>query len=326
MAIKALFRGNSVIEVCEYELRSIRPGEIRVSIEIVAACGSDKRIYRNGSPVTPGHEIGGSVVDVGAGVSNSNLHQRGLVYMPVFCGHCECCQAGDTNVCTNLTDLIGWQLDGGYATYVDVPERCFIKIPDDIPTDSAIMALDTIGTASHALRTAMLPSRSVERIAVLGCGPLGLGAVAVCGSLDLPAPRAYDPRTLASSAAAKLGAEVRGAFSDPNEFDIVIEASGSPDARSLAHYIAKPGGIVVALGESEAPYCISATPATRRKSLWHLRTFYFPMRDVQDNWPIVRSVGEQLVDVMATHAQMQDLPRAFTDFMNGSSLKPFIHP
>ncbi|MBM0239475.1 alcohol dehydrogenase catalytic domain-containing protein [Micromonospora sp. ATA32] len=134
------------------------------------SAGRDKRLLHSGSAVVPGHEIGGTVV--GGALPEG---RRGIVYIPVFCGTCVRCAAGRTNQCLNLSQLIGWQRDGGFAEHVDVPARCVLPVPDDIPLSVAVLGLDTVGTAAHALRLALRTQDSVDRALVVGAGPLGLG-------------------------------------------------------------------------------------------------------------------------------------------------------
>src|SRR5438045_1031379 len=101
-AMRAQFLGNGVVELREEVLGNLAPGDVRVAVEASGLCGSDKRPYRSGSAVVPGHEIAGRIIDVGDDVPTDRVGQRGVVYMPVFCGACASCKIGFTNGCLAL--------------------------------------------------------------------------------------------------------------------------------------------------------------------------------------------------------------------------------
>ncbi|HRJ70118.1 MAG TPA: alcohol dehydrogenase catalytic domain-containing protein, partial [Beijerinckiaceae bacterium] len=141
----ARFAGDGRIELQAQSLPEPAAGEVRVRVAACCLCGSELRQWRQGWPVTPGHEISGVVDQPG----HARHGQRVAVYIPVFCDTCEECGAGQTHLCRNATDLIGWQRAGGYAEMLNVPERCLLPLPGDVPLDLAPLLLDTIGTAAH---------------------------------------------------------------------------------------------------------------------------------------------------------------------------------
>jgi L-iditol 2-dehydrogenase len=167
-----------------------------------ALCGSDLRPLRQGWPVTPGHEILGRVQQPG----HSWDGRRALVYIPVFCGRCEDCARGDTHLCCNATDLMGWQRDGGYAEALAVPEQCLLPVPDDIPDSLAPLLLDAIGTTGHGLRLAqrIVPGGSVL---LLGAGPIGLGAQLRLRGMGYGPVCVVEPGTRRAAFAASRGPE-----------------------------------------------------------------------------------------------------------------------
>ncbi|KAA0920566.1 alcohol dehydrogenase catalytic domain-containing protein [Streptomyces apricus] len=324
-ARRARFHGNNSIEVGQEVLPELAIGEVRVAVEISALCGSDKRLYRDGSVVVPGHEIAGRIVETSHDVPSCRVGERGVVYAPVFCGACASCAIGFTNGCLKLVELIGWQRDGGYATHVDVPVRCFVPIPDSMPLDVAVLGLDTVGTAAHGLRWAIQTRmRAVERVAVIGCGPLGLGVAAMSLDMGLPTPEVFDPIPSRLEAAMGVGARRLHDLDVENQFDIVVEASGSRAAREIAQRLVRPGAVLLALGESDEPFVIPANPRTRRTNLFTLRTFYFPMSEVEDNWAALSRVGPQLLSILGSPASLAELPEVFVSFSRGELLKPII--
>lgn len=321
---RAWFPGDGRVVYEDRPLHKPAPGNVRVRVHVCALCGSDKRLLASGSPVVPGHEVAGVVEAVADGVP-VEVGTRVLVYIPVFCGRCEPCRRGQTNRCLNLTDLIGWQRDGGYAEHVEVPARCLIEVPDDIPLDVAVLGLDTVGTAAHGLRLALLTQPDgVRDLAIVGCGPLGLGVIAVAAAMGLPRPKAYDPHPGRLATAESLGAEALAELERPNQADVVVEVSGAEAARELAQGLVRPGGAVLALGESGRPYTMPATPRWRRTDCFTVRSFYFPLAEVGANWDLLRAKGSVLRDLLCVPVTLDGLALAFERFLAGDYLKPCI--
>ena len=142
--IQAAFLGEGRIRIDEAPARAPGDGEVRLRVAACCLCGSDLRPWRRGWPVTPGHEIAGVVDQPG----HARHGQRVLVYIPVYCGACAECLAGWTHLCRNANDLIGWQRPGGYAEHVNVPERCLLRLPDDVPIVSRRSGAASSGTSS----------------------------------------------------------------------------------------------------------------------------------------------------------------------------------
>jgi threonine dehydrogenase-like Zn-dependent dehydrogenase len=320
----ARFRGDAVIDFTEDSLPELAPGEVRLRVDVCALCGSDKRLLASGSAVVPGHEIAGTVVATGPGTSRP-VGTRCIVYIPVFCGGCDQCLRGQTNRCLQLRELIGWQRDGGFADVVDVPERCALPVPDDIGQDVAVLGLDTVGTAAHGLRLALrTQERPPRRLLVVGCGPLGLGVVAVARAMGIESVDAVDPHPGRLALAGRLGAGTRVDQESENQYDITVEVSGAAAARATAQRVVVPGGAVLALGESNDPYTMPATPRWRRTDCFTVRSFYFPLAEVEDNWELLRRCGPALRDVLAHPLTLPELAQAFDRFVAGDLLKPYI--
>ena len=327
----AAFRGSGVIELRPAPAPARPPGLARVTVDLCALCGSDKRLLASGADVTPGHEIAGTVAELPdqeppdgqAGATRAG--QRVLVYIPVYCGRCAACRAGQTNRCPDLDGLVGWQLPGGFQGFVDVPARNLIPVPGDIGPLTALLALDTIGTAAHGMRMCaqalgVLPAAA----AVVGCGALGLGATATLGALGVPGRWAADPAPARAQAAAALGAQPLGGPGAPRTFPLVVEASGTPAARDLALDLVSPGGAVLLLGEGSEPLTMPATAGWRRKDAFYIRSFYFPLSEVPGNFELLRRIGTGLAARLCTVHPFAELPAVFERFCAGELIKPVI--
>lgn len=322
----ARFRGDGVVEVVGRAVPPLGPGRVRLEVAYCGVCGSDRRLFSGGAGHVPGHEISGTVVEVGDGVEGVEAGQRALVYIVVFCGECRMCRAGQTNRCLEATDLVGWQLDGGYQEMVDVPAQTLLPVPDDIDLATAVLALDTLGTAAHGLRMAMAPlGRPPERALVLGCGPLGLGVVAAAQDLGVAEVYAADLVWARREAARTLGA-VAMAVGDAGErsLPLVVEVTGTRKGRQAAWSLVEPGGSLLLLGEGEAAWEVPATPRWRRTDMYVIRSFYFPLAEVEANWEMLRRTGPDLRRAMVSVHPLSELQTALDRFVRGQVLKPLI--
>ncbi len=319
----ARFLGGQAIEWDTVELPPLRPSEVRLRVDVCALCGSDTRLFHSGASVVPGHEIAGTVVETSVPDVASGL--RVVVYIPVFCRSCEACRNGWENRCENAGQLIGWQRDGGYAEFVDVPAHLVIPVPDDLPLDVAVLALDTVGTSGHGLRMALRTQESLpSRVAVVGCGPVGLGCVVAALDAGVAEVHAYDPNPTRLDMAVRLGAVPAPEPEAERAYEVVLEASGAAGAREMSQRLVRAGGAVLALGDSEEPYAMPATPRWRRTDCFTVRSFYFPVTDVERNWELLRRMGYQLRDQIVTTHPGDDLQQTFERFVAGELVKPLI--
>jgi L-iditol 2-dehydrogenase len=316
----ARFHGGGKITIEEQAAVADADGEVLVDVLACALCGSDLRPLRQGWPTTPGHEIAGRLNQPG-----HRLHgKRVLVYIPVFCGHCSQCRAGNTQLCETAS-LVGWQRAGGYAEALRVPERCLLEVPDDIEDCLAPLLLDTVGTSAHGVR---LASRVVQPGAalVIGAGPVGLGSLIVLRRMGWGPLSVREPNPYRADMAASLGARLvsaEEAVAAP--VTLVLECSGKDGGRQLALEAVSPYGAVVQLGESDT-WTIAETKAVRRKDFFFVRSFYFPIGDFRANLELLRADRADYARLVDDTAPLEGLETLFAAFARGERLKPLLCP
>jgi threonine dehydrogenase-like Zn-dependent dehydrogenase len=295
-------------------------GETIVRVSACALCGSDFRPWRQGWPVTSGHEIAGQIDQPG----HPRHGERVVIYIPVFCGTCEACHAGRTHLCeggTGVRQLIGWQRPGGYAEKLAAPERCLLPVPDDIPDRLAPLLLDTIGTTAHGVRLARRIVTGGKAL-VLGAGPIGLGAIIVLnrmgfGPIEVVEPADYRARFAESLGARRTTPEAATA----GRYSIVIEATGKDPARQLALEAVAVEGAIVQLGESDG-WSITETRSIRLKDFFLIRSFYFPIGDYAENLDLLRADRDKYERLVDARADLDGLSELFQSFARGERLKP----
>ena len=315
---QAVFLGEGRIRIDEAPASAPAKDEVCLHVAACCLCGSDLRPWRRGWPMPPGHEIAGIVDQPG----HARHGQRALVYIPVYCGSCAECLAGWTHLCRNASDLIGWQRPGGYAEYVNVPERCLLRLPDDVPIHAAPLLLDTIGTAAHGIR---LARRVVQQgpALVLGAGPIGLGALVVLRRMGFGPVDVIEPAEMRRRFAAELGGRSLDPASATGRYPLVIEASGKDPARQRALEAVAPLGAVVQLGEADA-WRVEETKAIRRKDFFYIRSFYFPIGDFAENLELFRADRALWLRFVDERVGLQGLGALFQAFAAGERIKPAL--
>ena len=155
--------------------------EVLLRIAASGICRTDVH-YRRGPhtvhsfPMTPGHEISGIVVAAGAGVATDLIDQRVAIHYQTSCGTCGLCRRGREQFCPD-GDMIGRGRHGGYAEYVVVPAQNAFVVPDGIDLQHAAVMMCSSATSLHAIKAGRL--QPGERVAVFGCGGLGMSAIQI---------------------------------------------------------------------------------------------------------------------------------------------------
>ena len=196
------------LQHAEIPVPEIGPADVLIRVAACGICHSDAH-YRAGIspiahlPVTPGHEIAGTVESVGREVDAFWLGDRVCVHYLAHCGACHFCLRGQEQFCPDV-QMIGKHRDGGYAEFVRVPARSVFALPDEIPFAQGAIMMCSSATALHALNKARL--KPGESVAIFGFGGLGYSALQLARAFNCGAVYVVEinPAKLASAAA--LGA------------------------------------------------------------------------------------------------------------------------
>lgn len=228
----------------------LKAGWCLVRVAYAGICSSDiPRVFRNGTyhfPTIPGHEFSGVVEKIGDGVDVGLLGKRVGVFPLIPCRACPSCKRGEYETCEHY-DYLGSRRDGGFAELVAVPAWNLLPLPDSVTLEAAAM-LEPLSVALHAAKRANI-SRGAS-VAVTGTGLIGfavacwaalLGAGKVC-VIGRGRGKASIANQLRDVDYLSLD-EVAG-----REFDIVIEAVGSPESISSSIGAVRAGGTLLLMG------------------------------------------------------------------------------
>ncbi len=240
----------------------IEPKGLMIKVEACAICGTDVKVYHYGHrliqpPRITGHEVAGTIVEVGREVKGYKMGDRVAVAPAIPCGQCYYCRKGMQSMCDNLT-AIGFHYDGGFAEYMAVPPRavengCVNSIPDNVTFDEAALA-EPLACAINGQELSGVKLGDV--VVIVGAGPLG------CLHADLAKAQGATKVIISEVSLSRLGmSKISQAdiFINPQEedpvkrvmeetggrgADVVIVACSSGAAQEQAlHMVAKRGNI-----------------------------------------------------------------------------------
>ena len=155
-------RGEGTVHPVERPVPRPGPGEVALRVHVCGVCRTDLHV-RDGdlaphrSPVVPGHEVVGTVVGLGAGVTRFAAGERvGVAWLRHTCGACRWCRRGAENLCPE-SRYTGWDEDGGYAEYAVAPAGFAYALPEALPDEQAAPLLCAGIIGYRALRRAAVP-------------------------------------------------------------------------------------------------------------------------------------------------------------------------
>ena len=144
------FVGDGKIVFTDRDYPDPGPGQLLLSVEANAICGTDREQYYEGSECVPGHEAAGTVIATGGGDQDGGRRPwRGLPHG--LLRDVRSCLAGYTNQCLAKRNDMGFTADGGYGPFEVVHETNFFPVPSDLSAAEATLLLVVMGTGSHAL-------------------------------------------------------------------------------------------------------------------------------------------------------------------------------
>lgn len=195
------------LEGREIEVPAVGARDVLIRTMAAGICHSDAH-YRAGVlgaeiPVTPGHEVAGVVVEVGAEVARLAPGDRVCLHYLATCGDCAFCRAGREQFCV-AGEMFGKVRDGGYAEHVLAPARSVFPLPAEVPFEHGAVMMCSSATSLHALRKARFAAG--ETVACFGAGGLGVSAVQLARALGAREVFAVDLDRAKLDLAGRLGA------------------------------------------------------------------------------------------------------------------------
>ncbi len=269
---------------------------VKIKVKLGGICGTDIHILEIkqstyqlnfvSTPAVPGHEIVGTIIEVGAKVKNLSIGDRVIIDEVLSCEVrglelCDACKEGDFSLCYNFDkgDIAPGFINGlckdtggSWGEYLIAHESQVLKIPDTVSFEEALMAEPLAGSIHAVLKN--LPKDS-ETVVVVGCGVMGLSAILALKVFSKCKIIAIDTRQSQIDLATKIGADeaflakkstfirkvarILGArtvsppFLDPilvgGGADIVYDCVGIPSSLKTSFRLVKSKGIIMLIGQ-----------------------------------------------------------------------------
>jgi Zn-dependent alcohol dehydrogenase len=364
IAAAVLERTGGPLAVTEVELAPPGAGEVLVRLHASGVCHSDENAIDGTSPtrcpVVLGHEGAGVVEQVGSGVTRVRPGDHVALSWAPSCGVCEECVRDLPQLCATAWPAMatGGLLDGttrlsrdgapvyhysfisSFAAAAVVPERSCVPIPRDVPFAVAGLVGCAVTTGVGAVwRTARV--RPGDRVAVLGCGGVGLSAVLGALAAGAGTVVAVDVNPDKLDLARELGADEAVAWAgSPEEtaaavaeasgggVDYAIEATGRPEAMLAAFLSTRPHGAAVLIGIPREDAVLSlpalSIPRLERRVLGSIYGSSRPERDFALTLDLYRR-GRLPLDKLISHRlPLEQVEAAFQLLRSGAALRAVL--
>ena len=244
---------NKPLQINEIVLPNPNGNQVIIKVKSTGVCHSDLHLWEGGYdtgdgfmkvtdrgvkfPVTPGHEVVGTVEQVGDSVEGVNIGDLVLVYPWIGCEQCPTCQNGDTNLCESPKSLGVFQ-NGGYAEYVLVPDSKFLAKINNLDPDAAASLACSGLTAFTAIKKALV--NKPENILIVGAGGLGLMGVQIAKALTNSNIICADLDDEKLNSAKKLGATHIVNTKEPDAIKEIMSICNEKGVDSIIDFVNAP--------------------------------------------------------------------------------------
>jgi S-(hydroxymethyl)mycothiol dehydrogenase len=329
-------------EVEEIDLDEPGPGEALVRIEATGVCHSDLHVVRTGHahqlPVLLGHEGAGVVEAVGDGVDHVAPGERVVVGWRSPCGVCRWCLRGAEHLCRTPpiaegrmhtrdgADLMGVFRAGTFSTRSVLAGASLVRLPVELPAEQACLLGCAVATGvCSVLKTAEVWEGA--RIAVIGCGAIGLSVIQgakVAGAAEVHALD-LDERKLA--AAQRFGATHTG-DAEAKRLDFVFDVVGRPETFGQALGMLGHAGTLVYIGlpqpGTEAVIPLEYAFDRRVRILVSHGGDHIPAEDFPRLAQLVAGGRLDLAGMVTKRITLDDVEQAFADMEAGEVIRSVI--
>lgn len=327
------------------------PDEVVVAVAAAGVCHTDLAIADGllwpYYPLVLGHEIAGTIAAVGTAVRGHQVGDR-VVVMDGHCGRCGDCERGHPVQCRTFDqqERKGFLHDkdgspvlasvGGFAQEMLTPAHSVFPLPGDVSFEVGAIAGCSVVTGVGAVLN-VADVRAGQRVAVLGCGGVGLNAVMAAAARGASTVVAVDPAAGRRDLAIALGAtdacppdeqQLRDQW--PDGFDVVVECVGAVPVMELAPRLLARGGAMVLVGATPegTTFQLDALDVllNQKRVLGCLRGDVRPAVDFPVIWDLYRSGALPLDRLVTDRIRLDQIDVAFDPSNRGRGLRTVVIP
>jgi len=301
---------------------SLKANEARVKLVYGGICGSDLRVFRGTIPYAkypcrPGHEILGVVVEAG----EKSPHKPGtrvISFPNTYCGSCEFCLQGKTNICSGK-ESFGVTINGLFANEIVIDSEFLVPIPSELADERAILT-EPFAVNVHALKKIDISKET--SVAVVGCGTEGFMSIALLEYLgakitvlDINPAKLEKAKNSYKTIEILLPGQV-----EDQCFDVVIEAAGAKAAIEQAFLMVKPGGTLITLGITNEQVSFPSLHVTRSEMTIYGSIIY-TKQDFEDAFGFLKDPKFNISPVLSKIVPFKHYKKAFEDALTGNFTK-----
>jgi S-(hydroxymethyl)mycothiol dehydrogenase len=333
-------RGSVALE--EIRVDPPGPGEVLVRIAATGVCHSDLHVieedgWGHAYPVLLGHEGAGTIEAVGPGVDMLDPGDRVVIGWKTACGECGPCLRGSPRQCKRPpaapgrlhrkdgTDLTPVLRTGTFATHTVVPQAAAVKVPSALPLEQACL----IGCAVATGAMSVLATANVwkgARVAVIGCGAVGLSVIQGARLAGASEIRALDLDERKLEQAVRFGAT----HTEPGQADFVFDVVGRGETFEQALSLAGSGGTVVLIGlspaEERATLALASLFAKRTRILVSHGGDHLPLEDFPRLAQLALGGKLDLAGMVTRTAPLAEWSDALDAMKDGSVIRTVLTP
>jgi L-iditol 2-dehydrogenase len=303
-------------------VQTLKENETRVRVIYGGICGSDLKVFRGTIPYAkypcrPGHEILGTVIEAGE-MSPYKPGTRVISFPNTYCGKCEFCLQGKTNICTSKQSF-GVTINGLFASEIVIDSEFLVPVPSELVSERAILT-EPFAVNVHALKRAKISKET--SVAVVGCGTEGLLSIALLDYigaditvLDIKPVKMEKARDFNKNIKILYPEEVRDQV-----FDVVVEAAGTKAAIEQAFLLVKPGGALITLGIINDEVSFPSLHVTRSEITVYGSIIY-TKKDFEEALGFLKDPEFNVSPVLSKIVPLKDYKKAFEDALTGNFTK-----
>ena len=245
---------NEPLSISEFDTPKPEGDQVLLKVNSVGVCHSDLHLWEGGYdlgdgkfmkvtdrgvkyPVTPGHEIVGTVEDIGNNVSGIVKGDQVLVFPWIGCGECPACKVGNENLC-DAPKSMGVFQDGGYSDYALIPSFKYLAKLDGVNPDAATSLACSGLTAYTAIKKAN--QNSPEFLVIVGAGGLGLMGVQIAKAITDAKIICVDLDDQKLNIAKEMGADYVVNSKDPETSQKIMSICNDKGADSVVDFVNAP--------------------------------------------------------------------------------------
>ncbi len=303
-------------------VQTLKKNETRVRLIYGGICGSDLKVFRGTIPYAkypcrPGHEILGTVIEAGE-MSPYKPGTRVISFPNTYCGKCEFCLQGKTNICSGKQSF-GVTINGLFASEIVIDSEFLVPVPSELANERVILT-EPFAVNVHALKRANISKGT--SVAVVGCGTEGLLSVALLDYmgaditvLDINSDKMEKARSFNKTIKSLHPEEVQDQV-----FDVVVEAAGVKDAIEQAFLLVKPGGALITLGIINDAVSFPSLHVTRSEITIYGSIIY-TKKDFEEALGFLKDPEFNVSPVLSKIVPLKDYKKAFEDALTGNFTK-----